>query len=154
MQNWPTPGPNYCIYISFITGFNGRRRPYSTLSNDPLLVFVFFINTGALPQTTICSMMAVSVIRHLSATTNSTVKLLISVRVGGNKFQTCLRPSCYWRQALIRGPTVIRSFTGVGGTKFLISARAVKYFRLALDPAPIRGRLLLEVRRLLKVYRI
>ncbi len=29
-----------------------------------------------------------------------TVKLLIGARPGSNNFQTCLRPSCYWRQVL------------------------------------------------------
>ncbi len=33
---------------------------------------------------------------------------------GSNKFHTCLRPGYYWRQALIRGPALIRSFVGWG----------------------------------------
>ncbi len=41
-----------------------------------------------------------------------------------------------------------------GGAKLLISARVVKTFGRALDPAPIRGRLLLETRRLLEVLRV
>ncbi len=53
---------------------------------------------------------------------------------GGNKSQTCLRPGCYWRQALIRGPVLIKS-------------------SIPVHPAPIRGRLLLEARRLLEVHR-
>ena len=36
----------------------------------------------------------------------------------------------------------------------LIRARAVNIFRRALDPAPIRGRHLLEFRRLLEVLRV
>ncbi len=56
---------------------------------------------------------------------------------GGNNFQTCLRPGCYWRHAFIRG----------------IQLEAFFKFSVPVHPAPIRGRLLLETRRLLEVLR-
>ncbi len=58
-------------------------------------------------------------------------------RPGGNKFQTCLRPGCYWRQAFIRGILLETFFK----------------FSISIHPAPIRGQLLLEARRLMEVLR-
>ncbi len=52
-------------------------------------------------------------------------------RPGGNKFQTSLRPGCYWTLVLITGPALT--------IKRLISARAAINFIHGLDLAAIGG---------------
>ena len=65
--------------------------------------------------------------------TSETYRKTSNKRPGGNKFQTCLRPACYWRQALIRG---------------IFSNSVSPYTRLLLEVG-----LYLEARRLLEVLR-